>query len=48
MTAFVPADNFISSLDPDKALQNEEPDLDPKQFDTLMSFIKDYLESVNS
>ena len=47
MTAFVAADNLISSLDPDKALQNEEPDLDPKLFDTLMIFIKDYLENVN-
>ena len=33
------ADNFANNLDPDQALQNIGPYLDPKLFDTMMVFL---------
>ena len=33
---------FANSLDPDQARQNVEPEQDPKLFDTLIVFPKDF------
>ena len=38
---------FANSLDPDKDRQNNGPDLDPKRFDTLIVFLKEFFEKVN-
>ena len=35
---------FANSLDPDQARHNVEPDFDPDLFDTLMVYLKDFLE----
>ena len=37
---------FANSLDPDQALQNVGPDLDPNSL-TQMVFLKDFFEKVN-
>ena len=34
---------FANSLDPDQYRQNFDPDLDPKQFDTMIVFLKNIL-----
>ena len=38
---------FVYSLDPDKARQNVGPKPDPKLFDTLMVFLKEFFEKVD-
>ena len=38
---------FANSLDPDQARQNVGPDLDPKLFDTLMVFPKEFFKKVD-
>ena len=35
---------FANSLDPDQARQNVGPELDPKQFGTLMLFMEEFLK----
>ena len=36
--------SFATSLDPDQDQQNVGPDLDPKLFDTLKVFLKEFLK----
>ena len=38
---------LANSLDPDQARQHVGPDLDPKLFDTLMVFLKEFFEKVD-
>ena len=38
---------FANSLDPDQARQNVGPDLDRKQFDTLIVFLKEFFEKID-
>ena len=40
-------ETFANSLDPDQARQNVGPDLDPKLFDTLMVFLKEFFKKVD-
>ena len=44
----LPADNHCKPfVDPDQALQNDEPDLGPN-FDTLVVFLEDFFEKVKN
>ena len=40
------ADNIANSFEPDQDRHNVGPDLDPKLYDTLIVFLKEFFEKV--